>query len=427
MTTAASEPTWSAAELAEYQGERLQWTVHHAWRHNPQYRDRLAAAGVSPGDIRSLADLPRLPLLTKVDLHAGYPFPMLCVPEEQVVRIHASSGTTGRRTVACYTRRDVDDWAEMMARCFRYAGVTDRDRVHITPGYGLWTAGIGFQAGVERLGAMAVPVGPAALDLQLELLLDFRTTVLTSTSSYALFLGEELHKRGLSRQHGLRKGLIGSERWSDAMRRRIEALLGIETFDIIGMTETYGPGTGLDCRCHSGIHYWADYIIIEIIDPQTGEPLPEGEPGEMVVTTLHKEAMPLIRYRTRDLTRIIPGRCDCGSAMPRIERITGRCDDAIKLRGVLFYPADIDRLISSTPGLASEYRIILTRSEGRDQGLVRVEADPAYDGERGPLGRALQDRLSALLRVTLQVEVVDWGSLPRSERKTKRVEDQRGG
>ncbi len=425
MSAAKAEPAWSPAQLADYQLERLQWTVHHSYHGSPVYRDKLDAAGVKPGQIRTLADITKLPFLTKAELQANYPISILAVPEEQVVRIHASSGTTGRRTVAPYTATDVDDWAEMMARCYKYAGVTNLDRVHVTPGYGLWTAGIGFQLGAERHGAMVVPVGPTASDLQIELMLDFRSTVLTSTSSYALFLGEELHKRGLADKHFFKKGLIGSERWSDAMRRRIEELLGIETFDIIGMTETYGPGTGLDCHLHSGIHYWADYLLFEIVDPETGEPVPEGQIGELVITSLRKEAMPLIRYRTRDLTRLIPGRCECGSAMPRVDRIVGRCDDAVKLKGVLFYPGDVDRIISQTEGLSSEYRIELSRHEGKDFGVVRVEADPNQSADRSALTRRLEDKIHSLLRVTLKVEVVDFGALPRSERKTKRVEDSR--
>lgn len=421
----SGDPAYTASELADLQLEGLQWTVYHAYHGSPLYREKLDAAGIAPGDVRSLDDLKRLPFTEKKDLHAYYPFGSLAVPEEKVVRLHASSGTTGRRTVAYYTSRDLDDWAEMMARCMRYAGVTPQDRVHITPAYGLWTAGVSFQTGAERLGAMAVPVGPASTDLQLELLLEFRSTVLTSTSSYALYLGEEIERRGLSGRHSLRVGIIGSERWSDAMRRRIEQLLGIESFDIIGMTETYGPGTGLDCHLHSGIHYWSDYLLFEVIDPETGEVLPEGEEGELVVTSLRKEASPLIRYRTRDITRLLPGRCECGSPFPRIDRILGRTDDAIKVRGVLFYPGHVDEILSRTEGVSSEYRIVLTREGGKDSVLLRVEEDPQAGKDRAQVQQELARRLHDTLRLRVDVEVVDFGALPRSERKTRRVIDER--
>lgn len=421
----AINPAWSAAQLEQAQLDGLQWTVRHAYEGSPLYRQKLDAAGVGPGDVRSLSDLRRLPLTEKKDLHAFYPSGSLAVPEEKVVRLHASSGTTGRRTVAYYTPRDIDDWAEMMFRCMAYAGVTPRDRVQITPAYGLWTAGLSFQAGCERLGALAVPAGPVATELQIELLLEFRSTVLTSTSSYALYLGEEIQRRGLAGKHSLRVGIVGSERWSDAMRRRIEQLLGIETFDIIGMTETYGPGVGIDCHHHSGIHYWSDYLLFEIIDPETGEVLPEGQQGELVVTSLRKEGSPLIRYRTRDITRLLPGACACGSPFPRIDRILGRTDDAVKLRGVLLYPGDIDQILSRTAGVSSEYRIILSRESGRDSALLRVEEDPAAGRERADVRRELEERIHDLLRVRIGVEVVDFGSLPRSERKTKRVLDER--
>lgn len=418
-------PNLTAGQLADLQLQQLQWTVHHAYHNNALYRDKLDAAGLTPRDIRTLDDLQRLPLTTKADLHAHYPFAVLSVPEEQVVRVHASSGTTGRRTVAYYTQKDIDDWADMMARCMHFAGLTNRDRVQITPGYGLWTAGVGFQLGVERLGAMAVPAGPMGTDLQIELLETFGSTALCATSSYGLLLGEELQARGMHRSHTLKVGIFGSERWGEGMRQRIEALLGIDTYDIIGMTETYGPGTGLDCHHHQGIHYWADYLIFEIIDPETKAVLPPGQQGEMVVTSLRKEAMPLIRYRTRDLTRILPGTCACGSVLPRIDRILGRTDDGVKLRGVLLYPGDIDRVLSGIAGVSSEYRIVLSRDGGRDHGLLRVEADPAGSRERQALTREVAERIQADLRVSMDVEVVDYSTLERTQRKTQRIIDQR--
>jgi phenylacetate-CoA ligase len=398
----------------------LAWTVRHAHEGSEFFRSKLDGAGVDPAGVHTPADLARLPLTTKEELRDAYPYGWTCVPLTDVVRVHASSGTTGRRIVATYTAQDVVDWADMFARCFEYAGVTRADRVQVTPGYGLWTAGIGFQAGVERLGAMAVPSGPGNVDLQFEMALDFQSTVLCATSSFALLLAEEAHRRKLVDRLALRTGVFGSERWGDAMRRRIESLLGIETFDIYGFTELYGPGTGIDCYEHQGIHYWDDYYVVEVIDPATGTLLPAGEEGELVVTTLRKQAQPLLRYRTHDLSRLLPEPCACGSPYPRIARITGRSDDMFKVRGVPIYPAQIDTALSGIAGVASEYQVVLTRESGRDRFLVRVEAE----GEAG-----LDERVAGVLRARLgvrpDVEVVPLGGLPRTERKTRRVMDQR--
>jgi len=322
--------------------------------------------------------------------------------------------------VATYTAQDVWDWADMFARCYEYAGVTRHDRVQITPGYGLWTAGIGFQAGAERLGAMSVPTGPGNLELQFEMLLNLQSTVLCATSSFALLIAEEAHRRSLIDKLALRLGIFGSERWGASMRGRIEVLLGIETFDIYGLTELYGPGTGIDCTQHDGIHYWDDYYVVEVIDPATTAVLPLGEEGELVLTTLRKQAQPLLRYRTRDVSRLIPGPCRCGSPYPRIARITGRTDDMFKVRGVPVYPAQIDTVLSGIGGLGSEYQVVLTREGGRDQFLVRVEGNV----EEVPAER-LSEALRAGLSVRPHVEIVPLGTLPRTERKTKRVFDER--
>ena len=342
------------------------------------------------------------------------------MPISEVVRIHASSGTTGRRTVATYTRQDVADWADMFARCYEYAGVTHNDRVQVTPGYGLWTAGIGFQAGAERLGAMTVPTGPGNLELQFEMLLNLQSTVLCATSSFGLLIAEEAHRRELVDRLALRVGIFGSERWGDAMRRRIEELLGIETFDIYGLTELYGPGTGIDCSQHEGIHYWDDYYVVEVIDPATGVVLPPGAEGELVLTTLRKQAQPLLRYRTHDMSRLIPEPCRCGSPYPRIARIKGRSDDMFKVRGVPVYPAQIDTVLSQIGGLGSEYQVVLSREGGRDRFLVRVEAED----EQSVVER-VSEALRAGLSVRPEVEILPLGTLPRTERKTKRVFDER--
>jgi phenylacetate-CoA ligase len=303
--------------------------------------------------------------------------------------------------------------------CYEYAGVTRNDRVQVTPGYGLWTAGIGFQAGVERLGAMTVPTGPGNLDLQFEMMLDLQSTVICATSSFGLLIAEEAHSRGLVERLALRVGLFGSERWGTAMRGRIEDLLGIETFDIYGFTELYGPGTGIDCTEHEGIHYWDDYYAVEVIDPESGRVLPVGEEGELVVTTLRKEAQPLLRYRTRDLSRVIGASCSCGSPYPRIERIKGRTDDMFKVRGVQVYPAQIDTALSRLPWVASEYQVVLRRERGRELLLIRVEAASPERREE------VADKLRHALGVRPDVELVAPGTLPRTDRKTRRVIDER--
>jgi len=398
----------------------IAWTVLRAYQGSDFFRQKLDGAGVDPQTVHTVSDLSRLPLTTKQELRDAYPLGWTCVPTSEVVRIHASSGTTGSRTVATYTAQDVSDWADMFARCYEYAGVTHNDRVQVTPGYGLWTAGIGFQAGVERLGAMCVPTGPGNLDLQFEMLLDFQSTVLCATSSFALLIAEEAHRRGLTDRLALRVGVFGSERWGAAMRGRIEELLGIETFDIYGLTELYGPGTGIECSKHEGIHYWDDYYVVEVIDPATTAVLPIDEEGELVLTTLRKQAQPLLRFRTHDISRLIPGPCRCGSPYPRIARITGRSDDMFKVRGVPIYPAQVDTVLSGIGGLGSEYQVVLTREGGHDRFVVRVEADlPEVAAEH--VSEALRARLS----VRPDVEIVPLGTLPRTERKTKRVFDER--
>jgi phenylacetate-coenzyme A ligase PaaK-like adenylate-forming protein/ABC-type branched-subunit amino acid transport system ATPase component len=421
-------PFKTVEELQAHQLAGLKWTVRHAYEGSSFYRAHLDAAGVKPEDIRSLDDLTKLPLTTPEHLRDGYPFPFRAVPYEQIVRIHASSGTTGKRKILGYTQKDLDDWALFFARCYEMAGVTPLDRVQIAVGYGVWTAGAGFQAGVEKLGALAVPVGPGNVDLQCEFLVDLQSTVLCSTASMGLLMAEAVNQRGIADKINLKKVIYGSERSSVSMRRKISELLGgVELFDIPGMTELYGPGTGIECPHHDCIHYWADYYILEILDPETLQPLPEGEWGEMVVTTLSKEAAPLIRYRTHDITRIIPEPCTCGAVLPRHSRLRGRTDDMFKFRAVNIYPASIDRIISEIPGLGSEYQIHLTRDQGgRDHMLLKVERGEGVEaGRSDELGRELRYVVKHKLMVTPEVEVMAYGELPRSERKSQRVFDTR--
>ncbi|AKB19952.1 MULTISPECIES: phenylacetate--CoA ligase family protein [unclassified Methanosarcina] len=390
------------------------------------YQKKFREANVDIEKIRSLEDLKLLPFTHKEELRDAYPLGLQAVPDSAIVRIHSSSGTTGKPVIIPYTRKDVDVWAEQMMRCYMLAGLTNQDRIQITPGYGLWTAGIGFQLGAERLGAMAIPTGPGNTEKQLEMLTDLKTTALASTSSYALLLAEEIEKRGLKDRINLRVGIIGSERWSEKMRSRIETELGIETFDIYGLTEIYGPGIALDCSYHEGMHYWSDHLLFEIIDPITGEQLPDGTLGELVITTLTKEGAPLIRYRTRDLTRIIPGHCKCGCPFPRIDRILGRSDDRIKFKAVNIYPGQIEDITHRVPGVSSEYQILLTRKDGRDSMLFRVEIEEAEDlSKKEKTKKALGKAFKDFIGVTVDIEGVKIGELPRSMKKTKRVIDER--
>ncbi|MGO9572370.1 MAG: phenylacetate--CoA ligase [Desulfomonilaceae bacterium] len=421
-------PAYSSyEELAEIQLKGLQWTVNHAYNGSPAYRGKLDDSGIKPGEIKTLDDLKRLPFTTSKDLADGYPFPLLSVPVSNVVRLHASSGTTGKRKVLCYTQNDIDDWAYFFARCYEMADLTAEDRVQICVGYGVWTAGVGFQLGCEKFGALAVPAGPGNLEMQIEFLLDFQSTVMCCTASMGLLLAEEVERRGVRNKLRLKKMIYGSERSSEAMRHRIKELLGLsDMYDIPGMTELYGPGTGLECSAHDGMHYWADYYILEILDPDTLEAVPEGEVGEMVVTTLRKEAVPLIRYRTRDLTALKPGPCSCGRLLPRHDRILGRSDDMFIVRAVNIYPGQIDGVLSNIKGIGSEYQVIIERSKGKDTMILKIERSRDADaGSDAQTAGVVREMLRNKVLVTPEIEILDYASLPRSERKTRRVFDNR--
>jgi phenylacetate-CoA ligase len=414
--------------LQAHQERCLQWTVRHAYEGSSFYRRQLAAAQIHPQDIRSLDDLVRLPFTTAEDLRAGYPFPLLAVPHSRVVRIHASSGTTGKKKVLAYTQKDIDDWRHFFARCYEMAGLSPSDRVQIAVGYGLWTAGVGFQMGCEAFGAMAIPVGPGNIDLQCEMLVDLRPTVMCCTASMGLLMAEEIERRNLKDKIALKKMIFGSERSSDAVRRRIKSLIGLDDmFDITGLTELYGPGTGLDCFRHEGIHYWADYYILEILDPDTLTPVADGEVGEMVVTTLTKEAVPLIRYRTRDLTRAIARPCSCGNVLPLHGRILGRSDDMIIFRGVNIYPGQIDTVLSEEKDIGSEYQVHLTRqTDGRDYLTLKIErARDGREADSKEIAARIATKIKTKIMVSCQVDIEDYGALGRSERKSQRIFDHR--
>ena len=402
--------------------EKIRASIRHAMEGGAFYAQRFA--GINADDIRTEEDFRKLPFTDKGDLRGAYPLGLQAVPDEQVVRIHSSSGTTGTPVIIPYTAQDVTDWAIMFERCYRVAGITNLDRIQVTPGYGLWTAGIGFQNGAERLGAMVIPMGPGNTEKQLRMMEDLQSTVLCATSSYALLLAEAIAERGIRDKLALKKGVIGSERWSEKMRHRIETELGIEIFDIYGLTEIYGPGIGISCHEHDGMHLWSDYVYAEVVNPKTGEPVPDGEVGELVLTTLRKEGAPLIRYRTHDLTRIIPGDCACGMKHPRIDTLVGRTDDMFKVKGVNMFPAQVEEVIAATSGTSSEYQVMIEHIMGRD--VLTVLFETSLEGEA--LQRCEEELaliFKAKIGCTPDAKGVPIGELPRSEKKTQRIFDSR--
>ncbi|WP_045216188.1 phenylacetate--CoA ligase family protein [Desulfonatronovibrio magnus] len=420
-------PEFSIDELESIQLKGLQWTLNHAYKGCMAYRDKLDQAGFSPGDFKTLSDIVKLPFTDVEDLRLGYPLPLLSVPQEDIVRIHASSGTTGKRKILAYTQNDINTWKNMMARCFELADLTPMDRVQIAVGYGLWTAGAGFQLGCEHFGAMALPLGPGNLDFQLQFLTDLKPTCICSTASMALLLSEQVVKMGLEDQIALKKIIFGAEPHTPKMRQTIEKTLNLEhSFDIPGMTEVYGPGTGLECLKHQGMHYWADIFILEIIDPLTLQPVPAGETGEMVITTLCKEGVPLIRYRTRDLCRILTESCPCGIKMPRHDRILGRSDDMIIFRGVNIYPGQIAEILEEFNDISSEYQINLNRQKGLDFMKISVErkVNASSDNDE-KLAQRISARIRSKIMVRTEIVLADPGKLPRSMGKSRRVIDER--
>ena len=387
------------------------------------YAEVYKKAGIT--GVNSEEDFLKIPFTDKADLRNAYPLGIQAVPDEEVVRIHSSSGTTGKPVIIPYTRKDVDDWATMFARCYEIAGITNRDRIQITPGYGLWTAGIGFQAGCEKLGAMAIPMGPGNTDKQLQMMIDLQSTVICATSSYALLLAEEINKRGLKDQIKLKKGVIGSERWSDTKRRIIAESLGIELYDIYGLTEIYGPGIGINCPDQVGMHIFDDYLYTEIIDPKTGEVLPDGEEGEIVITTLVKEGAPLIRFRTHDLSHIIPGECSCGRRYPRLDTIKGRSDDMFKVHGVNMFPSQVEEVLGMVDGVSSEYKIDIAHDDANNRDIIMVTVEAEGRVDFSATGEKIKQLFKSRLNVTPKVAVIALNTLPRSEKKTRRVFDHR--
>ena len=401
----------------------IQKTVSHVTSECSFYKEKYEKAGVKAENITNIEEFRKLPFTTKEELRDAYPLNIQAVPNKEIVRIHSSSGTTGLPIIIPYTKKDVEDWAIMFERCYRIAGITDEDRFQITPGYGLWTAGIGFQAGCERLGAMAIPMGPGNTEKQLQMMMDLHSTVIGATSSYALLLAEEIEKRGIKHKISLKKGIIGSERWGEKMRNRIKNELGISLYDIYGLTEIYGPGIAISCDEENGLHYFDDYLYFEIIDPETGKNLPDGEYGELVITTLQKEGAPLIRYRTHDITRLLTGECKCGCKFPRLDIIVGRSDDMTKVKGVNIYPGQIEDVLKLVDGASSEYQVVIDHLDGKDRMLLRVEQDESSTAYQ--LAERIQQAFKSKIGIKIEVQTLKIGELPRSEKKTKRIFDNR--
>ena len=417
--------TASRAELAGLQLERLQRTLRHAYDNVAHYRKAFDRLGIRPDDCRSLDDLAKFPFTVKADLRDNYPFGMFAVPREQVVRIHASSGTTGKPTVVGYTKGDIETWATVMARSIRAAGARPGDMVHVAYGYGLFTGGLGAHYGAEKLGCTVIPMSGGQTERQVQLIQDFKPRVIMVTPSYMLAIAEEMEKQGIDpRETSLEIGIFGAEPWTPTMREAIEARLDIDAIDIFGLSEVMGPGVAQECiETKDGLTIWEDHFYPEIIDPETGKVLPEGEKGELVFTSLTKEALPIIRYRTRDLTRLLP---PTARTMRRMEKITGRSDDMLIIRGVNLFPTQVEELILKQPALAPHYQLEVSRPKNLDELTVVVERAPSAGGKDGDAaGERLAHQIKSLIGVSALVRVVQAGGIERSLGKAKRVIDKR--
>ncbi|MEC7764855.1 MAG: phenylacetate--CoA ligase PaaK [Pseudomonadota bacterium] len=416
----------SIDEIRSLQLDRLKWSVRHAYDNVPMYKQRFDEAGVHPDDLQTLADLAKFPFTYKGDLRDNYPFGLFAVPREQIVRLHASSGTTGKPTVVGYTAGDISNWADLIARSLRASGVRPGDIVHNAYGYGLFTGGLGAHYGIERLGATAVPVSGGMTERQVTLIQDFKPKAIMVTPSYMLNILEQFHKQGLDpRECSLEVGVFGAEPWTDSMRKEVEEAFDMHAVDIYGLSEIMGPGVANECvETKDGPVIWEDHFLPEIIDPQTGEVLPDGELGELVFTTLTKEGLPMIRYRTRDLTRLLPG---TARSMRRMEKITGRSDDMMILRGVNVFPTQIEEQVLATGGIAPHFLIELYKSGRMDGMRVFVEAmpDSTDEASKTAAARMLTKRIKDVVGVSTEIVVGDPGDVARSEGKAKRVVDNR--
>ncbi|RHA75380.1 phenylacetate--CoA ligase [Phocaeicola coprophilus] len=420
--------TLSRSRLEKLQMERLQQTLARCMR-IPFYKQRFAACGLRPEDIRTLDDVRELPFTTKQDLRDNYPFGLSAVPLEEVVRLHSSSGTTGTPTVILHTQHDLDEWANAVARCLYMVGLRKGDIFQNSSGYGMFTGGLGFQYGAERLGMLTVPAAAGNTKRQIKFITDFGTTALHAIPSYAGRLYEVMEEMGIDprRDTRLRTLIIGAEPHSDEQRRRIEQMLGVKAYNSFGMSEMCGPGVAFECPEQNGLHIWEDYYIVEIVDPQTLEPVPDGEVGELVLTTINREAMPLLRYRTRDLTRILPGECPCGRHHKRLDRMKGRSDDMMILKGVNIFPIQIENILMQFRELGTDYLITLTNLEANDEMTVEVELNEFTDdyGFLQRLTKEITRQLKDEILITPRVKLVPKGSLPKQEGKAVRVKDLR--
>jgi len=419
--------TMPREQLAQLQLRRLRDTVALAHASVPLHRERLDAAGAHADDLHSVADLARLPFTVKADLRDHYPFGLFARPVHELSRLHASSGTTGKPTVVGYTQADLDTWAELMARTLFCAGARCGDIVHNAYGYGLFTGGLGMHYGAERLGAVVVPMSGGSTERQIALIMDFGARVLCATPSYALAIAEVAEQSGIDlRQGALRVGLFGAEPWSEAMRREIEARLGLVAIDNYGLSEIMGPGVAVECECQNGLHGWEDHFLFEVIDPDTGRPLPEGEAGELVITTLTKQALPMLRYRTRDITRLTRAPCDCGRTHLRILRVTGRNDDMLIVRGVNVFPSQIEAVLIGRPHLAPHYQLVLQRRGSLDHVTLEVEAAFGLAADQfDNLARDVAHHVKSMVGITVDVDVKPPGAIARSQGKAVRVRDLR--
>lgn len=436
MTTTTTETYMFSPEieklprdrLGALQLEKLRKIVHHAYENVDHYRRSFDAAGVKPGDLKSLQDFAKFPFTVKGDLRDNYPFGMFAVPRDQVIRVHASSGTTGKPTVVGYTRDDIDVWSNLMARSMACMGVRPGDFVHNAYGYGLFTGGLGAHYGAERLGCTVTPVSGGNTERQIVLMNDFGAQVLCATPSYALYIAETAEKLGIDIRNGpLRVGIFGAEPWSDSLRRELDERLGIRAVDLYGLSEIIGPGVAAECtEARAGLHGWEDCFLFEVIDPETGVPLPYGEQGELVITTLAKWAQPMIRYRTRDITRMTDETCACGRTHARILRVTGRNDDMLIIRGVNVYPSQVEAHLLGLPDIEPHYQLVIQREGSMDTMTIEVEASSGVSVEDYPvIAKRTADHVKTMVGVTCRAVVLSPGEVPRSQGKAVRVRDLR--
>ncbi|MBN1533791.1 MAG: phenylacetate--CoA ligase [Spirochaetes bacterium] len=419
-------------KMKELQLERLKWSIRHAYENNPFYRKKYDDAGFNPDQFKTLDDMRRVPFLTKQDMRGNYPFGLFAVPLSKVVRVHSSSGTTGNATVVGYTKGDVEVFAEVVARCLAAYGATENDVIQVAYGYGLFTGGLGLHYGAEKLGALTVPISGGNTERQLMLIKDFGTTMIACTPSYMLNIADYIEKKRPDydiRKTKLKAGILGAEPWSEAMRGEIESRLGIQAYDIYGLSEVIGPGVSCECQEKAGLHVHEDHFYVEIIDPDTGEVLPEGEKGEIVYTTITKEAFPGIRYRSRDITRLYREPCKCGRTLVRMEKVTGRSDDMLIIRGVNVFPSQIETVLMEAEGTEPHYQIIVDRKGALDDIEVKVEVNEKLFSDElkvlDGLKRRIEDRMRSVLGISAKITLVEPLTIARSEGKAVRVVDKR--